>query len=57
MDLLLEPVRGNLRTLTPPHRPKPAPGRLDEDAVLLGAVATGPGTARDVVFERREGGG
>lgn len=52
VDLLLKPVRDNLRTLTP-LRPKLAPSRLGEDAVLLGAVATALGTAREVVFERR----
>lgn len=52
VDLLLAPVSETLRTLTP-LRPKLVPGRLGEDAVLLGAVATALGTARDVVFERR----
>jgi predicted NBD/HSP70 family sugar kinase len=52
IDLLLRPVRETLRTLTP-LRPRIAPSRLGEDAVLLGAVATALGTARDVVFERR----
>ncbi len=52
VDLLLRPVRENLRALTP-LRPKIVPSRLGEDAVLLGAVATALGTARDVVFERR----
>ncbi|MEU0433900.1 ROK family transcriptional regulator [Streptomyces sp. NPDC006290] len=52
VDLLLKPVRETLRALTP-LRPRIAPGRLGEDAVLLGAVATALGTARDVVFERR----
>ncbi|MCW7942913.1 ROK family transcriptional regulator [Streptomyces hygroscopicus] len=52
VDLLLRPVRETLRTLTP-LRPKIAPSRLGEDAVLLGALATALGTARDVVFERR----
>jgi predicted NBD/HSP70 family sugar kinase len=52
VDLLLRPVRETLRALTP-LRPRIAPGRLGEDAVLLGAVATALGTARDVVFERR----
>ncbi|MGR6974563.1 hypothetical protein ACU639_34020 [Streptomyces cynarae] len=33
--------------------PKIAPSALGEDAVLLGALATALGTARDVVFERR----
>jgi predicted NBD/HSP70 family sugar kinase len=52
VDLLLGPVRETLRTLTP-LRPRIAPSRLGEDAVLLGALATALGTARDVVFERR----
>ncbi|MEU5313952.1 ROK family protein [Streptomyces sp. NPDC021562] len=52
VDLLLRPVREHLRALTP-LRPKLAPGRLGEDAVLLGAVATALDTARDLVFERR----
>ncbi|MGH1551494.1 hypothetical protein ACRAWF_02725 [Streptomyces sp. L7] len=44
--------RENLRALTP-LRPKIVPSALGEDAVLLGAVATALGTARDLVFERR----
>ncbi|MCF3134905.1 ROK family transcriptional regulator [Streptomyces olivochromogenes] len=52
VDLLLRPVREHLRTLTP-LRPKIAPSRLGEDAVLLGAVATALGTAREMVFEHR----
>lgn len=52
VDLLLRPVRENLRALTP-LRPKIVPSGLGEDAVLLGAVATALGTARNVVFERR----
>ncbi|MHC3469941.1 ROK family transcriptional regulator [Streptomyces sp. 7R007] len=52
VDLLLRPVRDNLRALTP-LRPKIVPSGLGEDAVLLGAMATALGTARDVVFERR----
>jgi predicted NBD/HSP70 family sugar kinase len=52
VDLLLKPVRDNLKALTP-LRPKLAPSRLGEDAVVLGAVATALGTAREVVFERR----
>lgn len=55
VDLLLEPVRERLRALTP-LRPRIAPSRLGEDAVLLGAVATALGTARDLVFDRRAGG-
>lgn len=52
VDLLLRPVREQLRALTP-LRPRIAPSRLGEDAVLLGAVATALDTARDLVFERR----
>ncbi|MFE9097414.1 ROK family protein [Streptomyces sp. NPDC007264] len=52
VDLLLRPVRETLRALTP-LRPRIAPSGLGEDAVLLGALATALGTARDVVFERR----
>ncbi|MEU9991123.1 ROK family transcriptional regulator [Streptomyces sp. NPDC007971] len=56
VDLLLGPVGERLRALTP-LRPRIAPSRLGEDAVLLGAVATALGTARDLVFERRTGEG
>ncbi|WP_129311254.1 ROK family transcriptional regulator [Streptomyces sp. L2] len=55
VDLLLEPVRERLRALTP-LRPRIAPSRLGEDAVLLGAVATALGAARDLVFDRKAGG-
>lgn len=51
-DLLLQTVGDTLRQLTP-LRPKVVASALGEDAVLLGAVATALGTARDVVFERR----
>lgn len=51
-DLLLSTVRQTLRTLTP-LRPKVAPSGLGEDAVLLGAVATALGAARDLAFEGR----
>ncbi|MEU8967738.1 ROK family transcriptional regulator [Streptomyces monashensis] len=52
VDLLLRPVQEQVRSLTP-LRPRIAPSRLGEDAVLLGAVATALDTARDLVFERR----
>ncbi|MEU6773553.1 ROK family transcriptional regulator [Streptomyces sp. NPDC046759] len=55
VDLLLRPVRDRVRALTP-LRPRIAPSRLGEDAVLLGAVATALDTARDLVFERRAAG-
>ncbi|MFB7499665.1 ROK family protein [Streptomyces sp. NPDC056161] len=55
VDLLLRPVREQLRTLTP-LRPRIAASRLGEDAVLLGAVATALDTARELVFDRRSTG-
>ncbi|MER6565950.1 ROK family transcriptional regulator [Streptomyces sp. NPDC001093] len=55
VDLLLRPVQEQVRALTP-LRPRIAPSRLGEDAVLLGAVATALDTARDLVFERRTAG-
>ncbi|GHE07972.1 ROK family protein [Streptomyces alanosinicus] len=55
VDLLLGPVQERVRALTP-LRPRIAPSRLGEDAVLLGAVATALDTARDLVFERRTAG-
>ncbi|MFF8730987.1 ROK family protein [Streptomyces sp. NPDC015171] len=55
VDLLLRPVREHVRALTP-LRPRIAPSRLGEDAVLLGAVAVALDTARDLVFERRTAG-
>jgi predicted NBD/HSP70 family sugar kinase len=55
VDLLLRPVQEQVRALTP-LRPRIAPSRLGEDAVLLGAVATALDTARDLVFERRAAG-
>lgn len=45
-------MQDTLKSLTP-LRPKVAPSALGEDAVLLGAVATALGAARDLVFERR----
>ncbi|WP_330341707.1 ROK family transcriptional regulator [Streptomyces sp. NBC_00557] len=56
VDLLLRPVQERVRALTP-LRPRIAPSRLGEDAVLLGAVATALDTARDLVFARRTGAG
>ncbi|MGW7524363.1 ROK family protein [Streptomyces sp. NPDC054783] len=55
VDLLLRPVQEQVRALTP-LRPRIAPSRLGQDAVLLGAVATALDTARDLVFERRTAG-
>ncbi|MCP2260274.1 Sugar kinase of the NBD/HSP70 family, may containing an N-terminal HTH domain [Streptoalloteichus tenebrarius] len=50
-DLLVEPMTESLRRMTP-LAPRVVPGELAEDAVLVGAVATGLAAARDVVFER-----
>ncbi|MGY0060569.1 ROK family transcriptional regulator [Streptomyces sp. LZ34] len=55
-DLLLRTVELTLQRIGP-LRPKVAPSALGEDAVLLGAVATGLEAARERVFTRsREGG-
>jgi predicted NBD/HSP70 family sugar kinase len=51
-DLLLEPIRDFLAALTP-LRPAIAASELGGDAVLLGAIATALGTARELVFEGR----
>ncbi|GGO90916.1 ROK family transcriptional regulator [Wenjunlia tyrosinilytica] len=51
-DLLLRTVEQTLHGLSP-LRPKVAASALGEDAVLLGAVATALGEARDRVFEQR----
>jgi predicted NBD/HSP70 family sugar kinase len=53
-DLLLQPLRETLHTLTP-LRPAVAVGALGDDAVLLGAVATALRTARPRIFEQRLG--
>lgn len=52
-DLLLGPLRTSLRDVTP-LRPRVVASTLGEDAVLLGAVATAAGVARDRVFASRE---
>ncbi|MEU0808171.1 ROK family transcriptional regulator [Streptomyces sp. NPDC005970] len=55
-DLLLRTVEPTLQRIGP-LRPKVAASALGEDAVLLGAVATGLEAARERVFTRtREGG-
>jgi predicted NBD/HSP70 family sugar kinase len=51
-DLLAEPIRRELAT-TIPVVPDIVGGRLGEDAVLVGAIATAMDTAWDLVFERR----
>ncbi|MEU5611945.1 ROK family transcriptional regulator [Streptomyces sparsogenes] len=55
-DLLLRTVELTLQRIGP-LRPRVAASALGEDAVLLGAVATGLEAARELVFNRtREGG-
>jgi predicted NBD/HSP70 family sugar kinase len=51
-DLLLAPLQDSLARLTPLH-PQVVPAVLGDDAVLLGALSTAAGTARDQVFEAR----
>ena len=51
-DLLLDPIYESLATLTP-LRPPIVPSSLGGDAVLIGAIATALGTARELVFEGR----
>jgi predicted NBD/HSP70 family sugar kinase len=51
-DLLLDPIHDYLASLTP-LRPAITASALGGDAVLLGAIATALGTARDLVFEGR----
>ena len=51
-DLLLDPIYESLAALTP-LRPPIVPSALGGDAVLIGAIATALGTARDLVFEGR----
>jgi predicted NBD/HSP70 family sugar kinase len=51
-DLLAGPMRRALAATTPVV-PEIVAGRLGEDAVLAGAIATARGTARELVFDRR----
>jgi predicted NBD/HSP70 family sugar kinase len=51
-DLLLDPIYESLAALTP-LRPPLVPSALGGDAVLIGAIATALGTARELVFEGR----
>ena len=51
-DLLLGPLAESLAELTP-LRPPIVGSALGGDAVLIGAIATALGTARDLVFEGR----
>jgi predicted NBD/HSP70 family sugar kinase len=54
-DLLQEPLERALRRATP-FAPRIVAGELGEDAVLVGAIATARGTARDLVFDRSTNG-
>ncbi|GII31702.1 sugar kinase [Planotetraspora mira] len=51
-DLLIEPVAGRLESLVALRPPRIESSTLGSDAVLLGALAFGLTTARDLVFER-----
>lgn len=53
-DLLLDPLQAELARLIP-LRPRVEASRLGDDAVLLGALATAAGTARERVFASRTG--
>lgn len=55
-DLLSGPLERRLREITP-LRPRIGASELGEDAVLLGAIATGLTTARDLVFQQHAGDG
>jgi predicted NBD/HSP70 family sugar kinase len=56
IDLLGGPLERRLREITP-LRPRILASELGKDAVLLGAIATGLTTARDLVFQQRTGDG
>jgi predicted NBD/HSP70 family sugar kinase len=51
-DLLITPVAERLKTLVALRPPRIETSTLGADAVLLGALAVGLTTARDLVFER-----
>lgn len=51
-DVLLGAVRERLETMTPLEPPRIEVSPLGDDAVVLGAVATGLATARALVFDR-----
>jgi predicted NBD/HSP70 family sugar kinase len=51
-DLLIGPVADRLETLVALRPPRIEPSSLGADSVLLGALAVGLNTARDLVFER-----
>ncbi|MGH3095903.1 MAG: ROK family transcriptional regulator [Streptosporangiales bacterium] len=51
-DLLIMPAREHLRELVPLEPPPIVVSSLGSDAVVMGALATGLATARDLVFSR-----
>jgi predicted NBD/HSP70 family sugar kinase len=51
-DVLLGAVRDRLETITPLGPPRVEVSPLGDDAVVLGALATGLATARALVFDR-----
>lgn len=51
-DLLLEAVRDRLETMTPLTPPPVELSALESDATVLGAVATGLSTAREILFTK-----
>jgi predicted NBD/HSP70 family sugar kinase len=51
-DVLLGAVRERLETMTPLGPPRIEVSPLGDDAVVLGALATGLATARALVFDR-----
>lgn len=53
-DLLGECIERQLHAMTP-VRPRLVPSQLGQDVVLLGAIATGLGVAKDLVFQQRTG--
>ncbi|MBI5103504.1 MAG: ROK family transcriptional regulator [Solirubrobacterales bacterium] len=55
-DLLLPPLERRVAELTP-LRPAVVESALGQDGVVLGAIATALGTARDLVFAQRAGDG
>jgi predicted NBD/HSP70 family sugar kinase len=56
-DVLLGAVRDRLETMTPLGPPRVEVSPLGDDAVVLGALATGLATARALVFDRAIAGG
>ncbi len=56
IDVLRGPIERRLHEITP-LRPPIVASVLDEDAILLGAIATGLTIARDLVFQQRVGNG